>query len=257
MKPFRGLPSDRAALGAWVKLPATESVELLAEAGMDLVVIDLEHSPLSIETASILTTVALGRGIAPFVRIPDHSPSWISRCLDFGASAVVVPHVDTVEQALAAYRTARFEPQGRRGMGPTTRAGAWNIRGADEYLRSADTVSVIVQIESAEGLAALPEMIARGAVDGVLLGAADLSMSLGVAMDDPSVTEHMHRALSSCLAAGVPCALATSADANAVTRAADQGFAMVVAGNDASMLGTAAHAVVEAVRRRSPGSRLH
>ncbi|QSE41315.1 hypothetical protein JXX30_00290 [Rhodococcus erythropolis] len=235
-------------MGSWVKLPATESVELLAEAGMDLVVIDLEHSPLSIQTASTLATVALGRGIVPFVRVPDHAPSWISRCLDFGARAVVVPHVDTVDQALIARNAAQFEPRGRRGMGPTTRAGSWNLRGPQQYIDGAREVAVVVQIESAEGLAALPEMLARDAVDGVLLGAADLSMSLGVAMDDPSVSQHMLEVLSRCMDSGVPCALATGANASLVAAAAEQGYSMVVAGNDASLLGAAARAVVQGSR---------
>lgn len=248
MNSFPGLPRDRAALGAWIKLSAVESVELMAEAGMDFVIIDLEHSSLSIETASTLTTIAQGRGLAPFVRVPDHSPTWIQRCLDFGARAVIIPHVDSVEQALAAQKASRFEPLGRRGLGPTTRAGAWNLHGPADYIASADRASVIVQIESAQGLAALPTMLERGAVDGVLMGAADLSMSLGMAMEDPRVSAHMLDALDLCLESGVPCAIATSSDGTAAAQFGRRGFSMVIAGNDASMLGAAARGVVHSSR---------
>lgn len=245
MNVFPGLPADRAALGAWIKMPAIESVELMAEAGMDLVVIDLEHSSLSIETASVLTSVALGRGLVPFVRIPDQSPTWIQRCLDFGARAIVVPHVDSLEQALSVRNAAHFEPRGRRGMGPTSRAGAWNLRGPADYVASAERVKVIVQIESSAGVAALTSMLTRGAVDGVLVGAADLSMSLGLAMDHPQVSAHMLEALDQCLAHGVPCAIAGSADGRAAAEFAHRGFSAVIAGNDATMLGAAARAVVD------------
>lgn len=245
MNVFPGLPADRAALGTWIKLPAIESIELMAEAGMDLVVIDLEHSSLSIETASMLTSVALGRGLVPFVRIPDQSPTWIQRCLDFGAHGIVVPHVDSLDQALRVRSAARFEPRGRRGMGPTSRAGAWNLRGPADYVASAERVKVIVQIESAAGVAALSSMLAQQAVDGVLVGAADLSMSLGLAMDHPQVVAHMLEVLDQCLANDVPCAIAGSADGRAAAEFAHRGFSAVIAGNDATMLGAAARAVVD------------
>ncbi|MFE2051611.1 HpcH/HpaI aldolase/citrate lyase family protein [Streptomyces sp. NPDC059459] len=253
MNGFPRLPGDRAALGTWVKLPALESVELIAEAGLDLVVIDLEHSPLSIETASALVSVALGRGLIPFVRVPDHSPSWIQRCLDLGALGIVVPHVDSLEEAVAVQRASRFEPRGRRGMGPTTRAGAWNLRGPQEYLDGGDDACVVIQIESAAGLAALPEILEHEAADGVLLGAADLSMSLGVAMDDPRVAAYMHTALEQCLTHGIPCAVATGAHAGTAARLAGRGFGLVLASNDASLLGASARALVHAVRDETEG----
>ncbi|WP_207844374.1 HpcH/HpaI aldolase family protein [Williamsia soli] len=248
MNPFPGLPAHRAGLGAWIKLPAIESVELMAEAGMDSVVIDLEHSALSIETASSLVSVALGRGLIPMVRVPDHSPSWIQRCLDLGARAVVVPHVDSVEQARALQQSSRFEPRGRRGMGPTTRAGGWNLSGPEPYLATERAIAVVVQIESAEGMAALPDMLATSVADGVLLGAADLSMSLGLAMDDPKVFDLMSGALEHCVKHGVPCALAMGADGAAAVRSAQRGFSLIIAGNDATMLGAAARQVVTSAK---------
>jgi 4-hydroxy-2-oxoheptanedioate aldolase len=247
MSVLTALPSHRTAVGIWVKLPAVESVELMAEAGMDLVVIDLEHSALSIETASVLTAVALGRGLLPLVRVPDHSPSWIQRCLDFGALGVVVPHVDSVEQARAVQRASRFEPLGRRGVGPTSRAGGWMLRPVADYLASDSAVAVVVQIESMAGIQSVDAILGERAADAILLGAADLSASLGVALDDPQVTDLMIEVLGKCIASDMPCAIAIGADGTRAAELGRRGFRVVIAGNDATMLGNAARAVRSAV----------
>ena len=113
---FRDLLATSARpVGTFVKLPAVESVELMALGGFDFIVLDLEHSPMSLETASALVAVARGRGLHAFVRVPDHAPIWIQRCLDIGVAGVVVPHVDNVAQARVVGRAARFEPRGTRG----------------------------------------------------------------------------------------------------------------------------------------------
>jgi 2-keto-3-deoxy-L-rhamnonate aldolase RhmA len=243
MSVFAALPVGRPLLGTWIKLPAIESVELMAEAGMDLVVVDLEHSPLSLETAATLTAVARGRGLLPLVRVPDHSPSWIQRSLDLGAAGVVVPHVDSLEEARAAQAAARFEPRGRRGVGPTSRAGAWNLRPVADYLATGSEVAVVAQIESMAGIRSVDAILQARAADALLLGAADLSAALGLEMDDPQVTALMLGVLDTCLAADVPCAIAIGADGARAAELGRRGFRIVLAGNDATMLGTAARAV--------------
>ncbi|OMQ15718.1 hypothetical protein A7K94_0207555 [Modestobacter sp. VKM Ac-2676] len=105
------------ALGTWLKLPATEVVELVALAGFDFVVIDLEHSPLDLESAFRLIGTALHTGVSPVVRVPGLDPGLVQRVLDAGAEGVMVPHVDTVEQARAAAAAVRFPPLGARGVG--------------------------------------------------------------------------------------------------------------------------------------------
>jgi 2,4-dihydroxyhept-2-ene-1,7-dioic acid aldolase len=98
------------ALGTWVKLPATESVELLALAGFDFVVIDLEHAPLDLETTYRLVGTAAHLGMAPIVRVPALDGGIAQRVLDAGAEGIMLPHVDTVEQAEAVYRIMVTNP---------------------------------------------------------------------------------------------------------------------------------------------------
>jgi 4-hydroxy-2-oxoheptanedioate aldolase len=110
------------AIGTWVKLPAMESMELIALAGFDFVVIDLEHSAMSIESAYRQIGVALFAGVSPIVRIPALDGGVVQRILDAGAEGIMLPHVDTVSQAQAAASAVRFAPRGTRGVGSTSRA---------------------------------------------------------------------------------------------------------------------------------------
>lgn len=242
------LAGDRAALGTWVKLPAVESVELMALAGFDFVVIDLEHSPLSIETASTLIAVAHGRDLCPLVRVPDHSPAWVSRCLDAGAAGVIAPHVDSLQQAKDVVAAARFEPVGRRGVGPTSRAGSWGLNPMADYLGPAEPPYVVAQVESDQGLDAAADVIAGGGVDAMFIGPADLSVALGKPVDHPDVAPRVDAVVSACQAAGVPVGTAIGADPQAAAKLAASGYSFVMVSNDASILGLGGRALVEGFR---------
>lgn len=242
------LRPDRAALGTWVKLPAIESIELMALAGFDFVVIDLEHAPLSIETASSLITVANGRGICPLVRVPDHAPSWVSRCLDAGAAGVLVPHVDSLEQARNVVASARFEPAGRRGVGPTGRAGSWGLVPMGDYLAPDPAPVVIAQIESDQGLDAAASMITQGGVDAMFIGPADLSVALGKPVSHTAVAPRIDAILSGCNAAGIPIGTAIGADPEAAAQLAESGYSFVMVSNDASILGSGGQSLVRDFR---------
>jgi 2-keto-3-deoxy-L-rhamnonate aldolase RhmA len=166
--------TDGPALGTWVKLPMMEGIELIALAGFDFVVIDLEHSPLDLQTAYRLIGTANHLGVAPIVRIPTLEAGIVQRILDAGAEGVMLPHVDSVEQARAAVQAVRFPPLGTRGVGATSRAGLWGAMARAEYLRyGQEEVVLIAQIESAAAAAAAGAIAAVDGVDALLIGAAD------------------------------------------------------------------------------------
>jgi 4-hydroxy-2-oxoheptanedioate aldolase len=243
----------RAALGTWVKLPIVESVELMALAGFDFVVLDLEHSPMTTETASTLIAVANGRGLCPLVRVPDHSPAWIQRVLDAGAAGVLAPHVDSVEQALAVVRPARFEPDGTRGVGPTSRAGDWGLRPMGEYLAEGAHAAVIGQIESDAGVRATADILAEKRLDALFVGPADLSVSLGRSADHPDVTTRIRSVVEACRDAEVPVGTAIGADPGRAAQLGREGFAFVMVSNDATILGAGGAALVRDFRTAAAG----
>ncbi len=241
--------TEGPALGTWVKLPVMESIELIALAGFDFVVIDLEHSPMNLETAYRLIGTAGHLGVAPIVRIPTLEGGIVQRILDAGAEGVMLPHVDSVEQARAAVRAVRFPPLGTRGVGGTSRAGAWGATDRAEYLRyGQEEVVLIAQLESAAAASAAGEIAAVPGVDALLVGAADLSTSEGTTEDDPRIVELIASAVKACAAAGKPVGNAGGASAAAVQAAVDTGFTFTLMSNDASLLGAAARAAVTAGR---------
>ncbi len=237
------------ALGTWVKLPVVESVELLALAGFDFVVIDLEHSPIDLETAYRLIGAADRLGVAPVVRIPSLDGGIAQRVLDAGAEGIMLPHVDTVGEAEAGVRAVRFPPRGARGVGATSRAGAWGALDRAEYLRyGQEEVVFVAQIESARAARSAGEIASVDGVDALLVGAADLSTSEATTEDDPRVVELIAIAIEACTAAGKPIGNAGGATEQSVRAAVSAGYTFTMLSNDASLLGSAAAAAVRVGR---------
>ncbi|MDR3070391.1 MAG: hypothetical protein LBU38_05195 [Propionibacteriaceae bacterium] len=240
---------DGPALGVWVKIPAMESVELIALAGFDFIVVDLEHSPMNLETAYRLIGTARQAGVAPIVRIPELAGGLVQRILDAGAEGIMLPHVDTVEQAEAAVRAVRFAPWGNRGVGATSRAGEWGLLERAEYLRyGQEEVILIVQIESGPAARAAGQIASVKGVDALLVGAADLSTSEGKGENDPEVLELIAGAIRDTRAAGVPIGNSGGSTEASVQRAVDDGYSFTMLSNDATRLGMAAKAAVVAGR---------
>ncbi len=236
-------------LGTWVKLPATESVELMALAGFDFLVIDLEHSMLDLETAHRHIGTALLTGVSPIVRVPSLEGGIVQRVLDAGAEGIMLPHVDTPEQARAAVESVRFPPLGTRGVGSTSRAGAWGAVSRAEYLRYGnEEVVLLPQLESAEAVRNARAIAAVEGVDVLLVGAADLSTSMGLTETDPEVGALVADAVRGAHEAGRPIGNAGGATAASVRAALEAGFDFTMMSNDASLLGAAARAAVEAGR---------
>jgi len=236
-------------VGTWLKIASGEPVEIMAYAGFDFVVVDLEHAPLDLRTAYRLVSSAAALGVVPLVRVPDKTPSTIQKILDAGAMGVLVPHVDTVEQARAVGAACRFPPHGSRGAGGTSRAGAWGLRPNAEYLATGnDDVLCVPQLESVEAIKAAPEILALDTVDAVFVGAADLSMSMGLAPTSPEVAELVASAVDAAHAAGKRCGLAFGGAPARAARAVRDGCDFVLLSNDTSMLAEAARGLVTAFR---------
>lgn len=232
-------------LGTWIKLASPESVEIMAHAGFDFVVVDLEHTALDLGAASAHIAMARALGVDPLVRVPDHGPSVIQRVLDAGAAGVVVPHVDTAEQARSVVRATRFPPHGDRGSGGTSRAGRWGLRPRAEY--AGERVLCVVQLESATAIGNAPEILAADGVAAGFVGTADLSMSMGVPASSDEVDRLVTAALAAAAGAGVPIGTA-SATSDQARAALARGYDYVVVGNDTSILASGSMAIVNALR---------
>ncbi|MFE0491075.1 HpcH/HpaI aldolase family protein [Streptomyces griseoaurantiacus] len=235
-------------LGTWIKLSSPESVEIMAYAGFDFVVIDLEHTTLNLGAASTHIAMARALGVDPLVRVPDHGLSVIQRVLDAGAAGVVVPHVDTVQQARAVVRATCFPPRGDRGSGGTSRAGRWGLLPRADYLEYGnEQVLCVVQLESEEAIRNTREILALDGVGAAFVGTADLSMSMGVAAGSDEVDRLATSALTAAAAAGVPIGTA-SATSDQARAALARGYDYVVVSNDTSILASGGRAIVNALK---------
>jgi 2-keto-3-deoxy-L-rhamnonate aldolase RhmA len=223
--------------GIWVKVPAVESIEAVLLADPDFVVVDLEHSTIGLETAS--TLIALARGaVRVLVRVPDHAASTIQRVLDAGAHGVVVPHVDTVEQARAVVAAAHYPPAGGRGYSPNVRSGRWGADslGLDRLQAANAEVLVVAQLESEMAVAAGVEIGEVPGVSAVFVGPADLAVSLGVAPVDGDLTSLLRSLEQRCEQRDVVLATASNHDPATVAALHLRGYAAVVVGSDVGLL---------------------
>jgi 4-hydroxy-2-oxoheptanedioate aldolase len=239
--------SGRTALGAWVKIPAVEVIELLAIATLDFVVIDREHGVHDLHTVSTMISVALGANIAPFVRLPGHNPRDVVPVLDAGAAGLFVPHVDSVEDAEAVVTACRFPPLGRRGAGPTSRAGRWGRAGLPGYLSEANGVTVVAQLESPSAIADGLAIAAVPGIDAVFIGPVDLAVSAGQDPGDDRVRAMVSDLETRAAAVGVVIGT-TAATGGEVPGLAERGHRFVVVGNDSGFLLNGAERIVRAGR---------
>lgn len=236
--------SDRCLVGTWVKIPALEPVEILADAGFDYIVIDQEHAPLTFEFAYQATVVAQGAGMSVLVRVPDRSGSHLQRLLDAGVDGILVPRVTSVTEAAAAVRQMLFPPGGERGMGITSRAGRWGGLAREDYLRFGDDeVMRAVQLEERGAVEAVEEILDVAGLNGVFLGMGDLQLSSGLPASDPSIQKLADRLLAAARERDMPAGTAVQTPEQA-RAAADRGYRFVMVSNDTSLLRGAASSVV-------------
>jgi len=173
------LSEGRAAWGAAVPDTSEIVAKLTINCGVDFLWIDLEHRPYGPHEVRWIPILCRQAGCVPMIRVPGLDSSWIKKALDIGASMVMIPQINTADEAKRAVEYAKYPPVGSRGISPGWTAFmdiTW-----DEYLPAAnDETGVIVQIESPMGIKNLDAIAAVEGVDVVFAGPADLSASLGV-----------------------------------------------------------------------------
>jgi 4-hydroxy-2-oxoheptanedioate aldolase len=181
------LNKGEAVLGTWNTLSSPLVTEVLAQSGLDFQIIDLEHGPFAIDKVYLHVSACENSQCTPLVRIPSNSDWMALQALDQGAHGVVVPHIDTVDDANIFVDATKYHPQGNRGFTPFSKAGGFTNVNVDKYVgRAIDETINIVIIESKEGLDNLEEILKVGAIDIVYFGAYDLSQALG----HPGNTKH-------------------------------------------------------------------
>lgn len=244
------LNNGEITIGSWITLGHSAIAEIMLRAGYDWLVVDLEHSTISIDQAGeLIRTIDLG-GVAPLVRLTSNSPDQIKRVMDAGAHGIIVPMVNSARDARDAVASTRYAPQGIRGVG-LARAQGYGPK-FSEYLEwQRESAVVIVQIEHKDALSNLEDILMVPGVDGFIIGPYDLSCSMGIPgeFEKSEFKDAMGYILNKGLTMGSPAGLhIVEPDVLRLEKSISEGFRFIAYSVDVRMLDVSAREGVDSVR---------
>lgn len=239
------LAAGTLSLGMVITLRDPAVSELAAEAGYDFTWIDMEHAPLGIETALDHVMAVRGTPTAPLVRVPWNDPVVLKPVLDLAPAGVIIPMVNSADEAKRAVAACTYPPAGIRGMG-VRRGARYGAVSLDAYLKTADDdLLVMIQIEHEKALAHLDEILAVTGINGVCIGPSDLSASMGRPghPDAPEVVEAIAWIAKAVCARGIPLGTAIGYTPGVIAHWRAWGAAWIAVASDCGSLFTAAQSI--------------
>jgi 4-hydroxy-2-oxoheptanedioate aldolase len=245
----RALAAGKAQIGLWSSLSSNYSVEVIAGAGFDWLLLDMEHSPNDLENLLAQLQAAAAYPTHAVVRVPWNDMVSMKRVLDVGAQSLLVPYVCTAEEARAAVSFTRYPPQGVRGVAGTTRATRFG-RIKDYARRAHEEICVLVQVETQSALDSIEAICAVEGVDGVFVGPADLHASLGHPGEiaNPEVKPRIDEAIRRIRRSGKAPGILTPSEADA-RHWLECGALFVAVGADVGILARGAEALAQKFKR--------
>lgn len=240
-----GLREGRQLVGLWSSLSSAAATEILADSGFDWILIDTEHAPNEVPmVADQLRAASLGSA-SPVVRPPWNDPVNLKRLLDVGVQTLLVPFVQSPEEAARAVAATRYPPRGIRGVASVHRANRYG-RIPDYFARANDEMCVLIQLETRAAVDALEGIAAVDGVDGIFIGPSDLAASLGHLGNNahPDVRRMIEDACLRAGAVGIPIGILAPLEADATAYLA-MGFGFVAVGSDVVVLRKGCDALVK------------
>jgi 4-hydroxy-2-oxoheptanedioate aldolase len=192
-------------LGTFVQIPSPAIVELAGYAGFDFVIIDFEHGPLGIETATNMVRAANACETSPVIRVAKNDPCLIGQALDIGAEGIMVPQITNCEAAIAAIKATRYGSEGIRGACPCVRSAKYAGTDASYFTKANEVVVTILLLEGKEAIDNISQLVTIPNIDVLMMGVWDLSSSLGIPgqVDSPLVLDKMGIIIKEARAKGI------------------------------------------------------
>ncbi|MCL6429831.1 MAG: aldolase [Anaerolineae bacterium] len=247
----RALQKGGTVFGTMVQEMRTPSVaQALATAGLDFLMIDLEHGAFNLETVADICQVARLAGIVPLVRVSDHGYPWLARPLDIGAMGLMVPRIESRAQVEEMVRMVKYPPVGRRGCAVTLRQTEFNRVSVPEWLSWANAETLfIAQIEEKSAIEEIEAIVSVPGVDVALIGPNDLSISLGVPgeIHHPAMQAAMARVVEAAAKHGVASGLHT-ADLSTLRAWQGKGMRFLMYSNEIGLMRQAAGQAAQTIR---------
>jgi 2-dehydro-3-deoxyglucarate aldolase len=241
------LLNDELLLGTLLTLPSPEIAELMSMAGFDWLFLDQEHGLLDREACQRMIQATAGRS-ACVIRLAENSEREIKQALDIGADGIIVPKVNTVEEAKAVVKYAKYAPQGQRGVG-YSRAHGYGLNFSDYVTNANELTTVVVQIEDIKGVEQIDEIVKVPGIDAVFIGPYDLSASMGLMgqVNAPEVLAAMTKVELAAKSAGLGLGY-FGLKTETVQPFIQKGYQLIVCGTDTSFLATGTKAVIDTLR---------
>lgn len=247
---LRKLREGQPTFGTWLSLGEIQTSRVLARSGLEWLTLDLEHAPVDWSQAATIFAVVADAGCVPLARVPDGSHSSIKRVLDAGAWGIVVPMVDTVEQARAAIAAAKYPPQGNRSVGGGMHVLNFDASAEQYYERANDEILVVLQTESPRGVENAEAIYRLPGCDAIFVGPADLRRTM-ISPDGRRPTDEEHEAMIQRVIeigkrTGTPTGIHTM-DPQSALRRAEQGMQFIAVGSDLRMMNLKAQEIVRTI----------
>ena len=236
----RQLSEGKVALGLGLKLARTVDIAAVGKTcGFDWLFIDMEHGSHDVDGASQIAMAALPYGITPIVRVPGKEHHHASRLLDSGAQGIVVPHVDSVEEAKRAVAYCKYPPIGHRSaMGAMPQYAFANVPIAESLPAANNETLVIVMLETPDAIARCEEIAAVPGVDSLLIGTNDLCAEMGIPgqFSDPKVEDAYKKVIAACKKNKIHPGMGGVYEPKLMEKYIGFGMRLILSGNDMSFL---------------------
>lgn len=235
------LLAGKPSIGTWVSIGHPDVTEILADIGFDWLLFDMEHAPLTIETIHRLMQAMNGSTTVPLVRVASKDPVGIGQVLDAGAHGVMVPQVNTVEDARRVVAACKYPPEGTRGVGPRRATGYG--RTFQQYMKTANReVLVIVQIETPKAIENIDAILSVPGIDVAAIGPGDLAQAMGCFANRQrkDYQDALDRFLKACARHKVVPSMAYVSKIEAAKEFIARGFRFIGIGEDDEFLAGAA-----------------
>ncbi len=246
------LKNNKLTLGSWVTIGHPVVIDIMASAGFEWLVIDMEHTSIDLMTAHNLISTIQANGMKALVRVSKNEEVIIKRILDMGADGIVVPMVKSKADALEAIDYAKYPPVGKRGVG-LFRAQKYGL-GFDEYKKWVnDELVIIAQIEHYEAVENIEEIITTDGIDGVIIGPYDLSGSMGYPgeYDREDVKKGIAKVLEVCKQNNIPSGFhVIESDPSKLNERIEQGCTFLAYSLDFFFLGDSARDGMKKIREK-------
>ncbi|MGE5620604.1 MAG: HpcH/HpaI aldolase family protein [Sphingomonadaceae bacterium] len=232
----RLLKEGKPAFGCFLNIPSIASAEIMAHVGWDWLVVDTEHGAIGVDTMHDMFIAIGTTDTVPMCRVRENHPAAIKQALDAGAYGVVIPMVNSPEEAERAVKACKYAPEGNRSAGP----GRWRFYGGPDYQKFAnDEVLVAIQIEHIDAVNRVEEILSVPGIDLVHMGPGDLAWSMGLGKGlgekDPAHAEAVAKVVRAAKKFGVPIGTAART-VQQVPQLLEQGFTFIMVMNDVNFL---------------------